>query len=159
MATVTMLYSLRASLQVRKDLTKQVVETNINSSLSLIRGISSGREVAEKAARVIQGLGNAVLSLFDHEGYIAQDVSGESSTKRNVDKEFLSWFGLKSRMVKPAIAPELTTQQPEWQNQEPPVPDTPLATLSVDMAWEDLFAQGFGIDSSSGIDFFPHTGF
>lgn len=159
MAAVTMLYSLRASPQVRKDLTRQVVDTNINSSLSLIRGISSGREVAEKAARVIQGLGNAVLSLFDHEGFVTQDTSDQSSTKRNVDKEFLSWFGLKSRMVKPAIAPDLFTQQQEWQNQEPAVPDTPLATLSVDMAWEDLFAQGFGMDSSSGIDFFPHTGF
>ena len=88
-------------------------------------------------------------------------MTGDASTKRNVDKEFLSWFGLKSRMVKPAIAPELTNQQLEWQhqNQEAAIPDTPLATLSVDMAWEDLFAQGFGIDSSSGIDFFPHTGF
>ncbi|KAK5941536.1 hypothetical protein PMZ80_006815 [Knufia obscura] len=160
MATVTMLYSLRASPQVRKDLTRQVIETNINSSLSLIRGISSGRDVAERAARVIQGLGNAVLSLFDKEGYATPDVSGDAN-KQNVDKEFLSWFGLKSRMVKTAAPPpEAIAQQAQWQEiSAPGVADTPLATLSVDMAWEDLFAQGFGMDSSTGIDFFPHSGF
>jgi len=157
MATVTMLYSLRASPQVRKDLTRQVIETNINSSLSLIRGISNGREVAERAARVVQGLGNAVLSLFDNEGQATPDTS-DSTNERNVDKEFLSWFGLKSRMVKTSTAlPEATLQQEQWQDiGAPEVPDTPLATLSVDMAWEDLFAQGFGMDSSTGIDFFPH---
>lgn len=160
MATVTMLYSLRASPQVRKDLTRQVIETNINSSLSLIRGISNGREVAERAARVVHGLGNAVLSLFDHEGYASPDVNGEAD-KRNVDKEFLSWFGLKSRMVKTSvIPPEATAQQSKWHEVGASgVPDTPLATLSVDMAWEDMFAQGFGMDSSTGIDFFPHSGF
>jgi len=158
MATVTMLYSLRASPQVRKDLTRQVVETNINNSLSLIRGISNGREVAERAARVVQGLGNAILSLFDNEGSDNPDTSGDAD-KRNVHKEFLSWFGLKSRMVKTSAAPlEATLQQAPWQ-EVPGVSDTPLATLSVDMAWEDLFAQGFGMDNSTGIDFFPHSGF
>lgn len=160
MAAVTMLYSLRASPQVRKDLTRQVIETNINSSLSLLRGISSGREVAERAARVIQTLGDAVLSLFDNEGYAATDVAGDTN-KKNVDKEFLSWFGLKSRMIKTsAHPPEAIAQHAQWQEVSPAdVADTPLATLSVDMAWEDLFAQGFGMDSSTGIDFFPHPGF
>lgn len=160
MAAVTMLYSLRASPQVRKDLTRQVIETNINSSLSLIRGISNGREVAERAARVVQGLGSAVLSLFDNEGYATPDTNGDAE-KRNVDKEFLSWFGLKSRMVKTSTAPlESTGQQAHWQGGGVPgVPNTPLATLSVDMAWEDLFAQGFGMDNSTDIDFFPHSGF
>lgn len=158
MAAVTMLYSLRASPQVRKDLTRQVIETNINSSLSLLRGISSGREVAERAARVIEGLGNAVLSLFDNESYMNSDMGDN----QNVDKEFLSWFGLKSRMLKNQAPPEITAQQPQWSGQDltsMQVPDTPLATLSVDMAWEDLFAQGFGMDTSTGIDFFPHSGF
>ncbi|KAK5094940.1 hypothetical protein LTS08_008336 [Lithohypha guttulata] len=162
MATVTMLYSLRASPQVRKDLTRQVIETNINSSLSLLRGISSGREVAERAARVIQVLGNAVLSLFDNEGYAAPDLNSNANDKRNVDKEFLSWFGLKSRMVKNAAVADVMPQQTQWTGQElssDPTPDTPLATLSVDMAWEDLFAQGFGMENSAGIDFFPHSGF
>lgn len=160
MAAVTMLYSLRASPQVRKDLTRQVIETNINSSLSLIRGISNGREVAERAARVVQGLGSAVLSLFDNEGYATPDTSGDAE-KRNVDKEFLSWFGLKSRMVKTSTAQlESTGQQAHWQGGGVSgVPNTPLATLSVDMAWEDLFAQGFGMDNSTDIDFFPHSGF
>ena len=160
MAAVTMLYSLRASPQVRKDLTRQVIETNINSSLSLIRGISSGREVAERAVRVIQSLGNAVLSLFDSEGH--ETPAYGTSDKQNVDKEFLSWFGLKSRMVKTSAAPNTVVQQAPWPGQDlgtASMPDTPLATLSVDMAWEDLFAQGFGMESSTGIDFFPQSGF
>lgn len=160
MATVTMLYSLRASPQVRKDLTKQVIETNINSSLSLLRGISNGREVGEKAARIIQGLGNAVLSLFDHEGYATPDFGSDTKDKLRVDSEFLSWFGLKSRMKKNLATNEGDTLQAPWNDVNATgAADTPLATLSVDMAWEDLFAQGFGMDSSNGIDFFPHPEF
>lgn len=160
MASVTMLYSLRASPQVRKALTRQVIEANINSSVSLIRGIAGGREVAEKAARVISGLGQSVLSLFDNEGNASIALSA-ADDKQNVDKDFLSWFGLKSRMVKNNAVPINVPEQQQWLNDitSAPVPDTPLATLSVDMAWEDLFAQGFGMESSAGIDFFPHSGF
>lgn len=160
MAAVTMLYSLRASPQVRKDLTRQVIETNINSSLMLLRGISNGREVAERAAHVIQGLGNAVLSLFDNEGLHRTNTGNDANEKQNVDREFLSWFGLKSRMMKATAPAEIQGEQiqfPELGNMDGS--DDPLATLSVDMAWEDLFAQGFGMDSSTGMDFFPHSGF
>jgi len=160
MSAVTMLYSLRASPQVRKDLTRQVIESNINTCLMLLRGISNGREVAERAAHVIQGLGNAVLSLFDGAGLENTNTGTDTSEKQNVDREFLSWFGLKSRMMKPAAPPELHREQ--FAFSEPGIMDSsdePLATLSVDMAWEDLFAQGFGMDNSTGMDFFPHYGF
>lgn len=160
MATVTMLYSLRASPQVRKDLTRQVTETNINSSLSLLRGISNGREVAERAARVIQGLGSAVLSLFDNDGHTTPGLGNDVNDKHRVDNEFLSWFGLKSRMMKSSATQNADAAQVRWDEMNASeVNDTPLATLSVDMAWEDLFAQGFGMDSSSGMDFFPHPAF
>lgn len=156
MATITMLYSLRASPQVRKDLTRQVIETNINSSLSLIRGISSGRDVAERAAHVITGLGNAVLSLFDNEGH-AEVSFGE---EQNVDREFLSWFGLKSKSKKSMAEHYDHQQSMQDMDVQGMLGDNPMATLSVDMAWEDLFAQGFGMDSSTGIDFnFPYAGF
>jgi len=160
MSAVTMLYSLRASPQVRKDLTRQVIESNINTCLMLLRGISNGREVAERAAHVIQSLGNAVLSLFDGAGLESTSTNTDASEKQNVDREFLSWFGLKSRMMKPAAPPEIHREQ--FAFSEPGVmngSDEPLATLSVDMAWEDLFAQGFGMDNSTGMDFFPHYGF
>ena len=63
-------------------------------------------------------------------------------------------------MKKSLPPPEMIAQQEQWQDLNPVgMSDTPLATLSVDMAWEDLFAQGFGMDSSTGIDFFPPSGF
>lgn len=203
MAAVTMLYSLRASPQVRRDLTKQVIETNIKTALMLLRGISNGREVAERAAKIVQGLGDAVLALFDHHTHNIEG-SGNTNTNTNtstsasgsdaapapaappqqeVDREFLSWFGLKSKVVKnpkpSAVDPHapLSDQYHHSNNNNlsnnlspgsnnnnnggemTNSIDEPLATLSVDMAWEDLFAQGFGMDTSVGMDFFPHSGF
>lgn len=147
MAAVTLLYSLRASSFVRHELTKAVMETNINTCLALFRGISSGREIAERCSAIVSRLGKATLALFDR-----PQLSNDQ-----VDMEFLSWFGLKSQNLssvgKAAAPTNPETTDNLWQQDEVFLVD-PMSTPSVDGAWRDVFAQGFDWESSFGMDFF-----
>lgn len=147
MAAVTLLYSLRASSFVRSELTKAVMETNINTCLSLFRGMSGGREIAERCSAIVNRLGKATLALFDR----------PKPSNDQVDMEFLSWFGLKSQStsVVPKTAPQANPEATDnlWQKGDVFLVD-PMSTPSVDGAWRDVFAQGFDWDSSFGMDFF-----
>ena len=151
MAAITMLYSLRASPAVRNSLTRPVTETNIASCLSLFRGISSGRQIAEKCSQIVSRQGKAVLALFDK-----KDESGSQ-----VDEDFLSWFGLKSHH-KAGLTRGAQDQHgnavphlPSWQDEE--VVLGSMSTPSIDAAWGDLLAEGFDWGPSATMDFFPMT--
>ncbi|RSM12461.1 hypothetical protein CDV31_006302 [Fusarium ambrosium] len=85
MSAVTMLYSIRASAAVRHELTKEVVESNIESCVGLLSKISHGRIVGERSIQIIRRLGNATLAVFDT----------TSSAESDIDTEFMSWFGVK----------------------------------------------------------------
>ncbi|KAM5341196.1 hypothetical protein ACJ41O_015305 [Fusarium nematophilum] len=85
MAAVTMLYSIRASSALRHELTREVVESNIESCIGLLSKISHGRTVGERSTQIIRRLGNATLAVFD----------AASSAESEVDTEFMSWFGVK----------------------------------------------------------------
>ncbi|KAJ3500407.1 hypothetical protein NM208_g17150 [Fusarium decemcellulare] len=114
MAAVTMLYSIRASAVVRHELTKEVVESNIESCMGLLSKISHGRTVGERSTQIIRRLGNATLAIFD----------APPSAESDIDTEFMSWFGVKC--------------------QNPPRPEYP--TPSIDIAWNDLFEQGYDLN-------------
>ncbi|KAF5019937.1 hypothetical protein F66182_8034 [Fusarium sp. NRRL 66182] len=85
MAAVTMLYSIRASAVVRHQLTKEVVESNIETCVRLLSKISHGKTVGERSTQIIRRLGNATLAVFDT----------SSSAESEVDTEFMSWFGVR----------------------------------------------------------------
>lgn len=87
MAAVTMLYSIRASSALRRELTREVAESNVGICCTLLRTMSGGRTEGERSAAILQRLGTATLAVFDS----GLDVEG------GIDTEFLSWFGLKSR--------------------------------------------------------------
>lgn len=110
MAAVTMLYSLRASSTLRAELTQEVVESNIGICCTLLRSMSNGRTVGERSAAILQRLGAATTAIFASEVVVEGDI----------DVEFMSWFGLKSRHG-----------------------ELDQTTPSVDMPWNDLFDNGF----------------
>ncbi|KAH6969252.1 fungal-specific transcription factor domain-containing protein [Fusarium avenaceum] len=91
MAAVTMLYSIRASSIVRLELTREVVESNIETCVRLLSKISHGKTVGERSTQIIRRLGNATLSIFDNSSF----AEGE------IDTEFMSWFGVKSQNPPP----------------------------------------------------------
>ncbi|KAL3456169.1 fungal-specific transcription factor domain-containing protein [Aspergillus heterothallicus] len=135
MAAVTMLYALRASPPLRHDLSKPVVQTNILTFLTLFRGISNGRVVGEKCSKIIERLGNAILTLFDEEDY---------PPGVELDTEFQSWFGLQTHTV-PTPRPEDVTDETMGLGQFPDV--------RVDVAWADLFVEGVGMGSTDAWSF------
>ncbi|KAM0544649.1 hypothetical protein ACHAPJ_011710 [Fusarium lateritium] len=87
MAAVTMLYSIRASSVVRYELTREVVESNIETCVRLLSKISHGKTVGERSTQIIRRLGNATLAIFDN----GVHAEGE------IDTEFMSWFGVRSQ--------------------------------------------------------------
>ncbi|PYI16457.1 hypothetical protein BO99DRAFT_445398 [Aspergillus violaceofuscus CBS 115571] len=126
MAAVTMLYSLRASASLRQELTKPVVQTNIQTFLTLFRGICNGREVGEKCSQIVERLGNSILTLYDDTG----------RTDAEVDTEFQSWFGLQTHT--PA-----QTDEAQSHTMTPHFPD-----VRVDLPWADLFTEGINMAST-----------
>lgn len=126
-AAVTMLYALRASPSLRQDLTKPVVQTNILTFLTLFRGISNGRAIGEKCSKIIERLGNSLLTLFNDAPMPDADA--------DVDTEFQLWFGLRTHtFATPARYDELSGED---QGISSNFPD-----IRVDMPWEDLFVGG-----------------
>ncbi|KAL4896922.1 fungal-specific transcription factor domain-containing protein [Aspergillus ambiguus] len=122
LAAVTMLYALRASSSIRHELTKPVIQTNISTFLTLFRGISNGRAVGEKCSKIVERLGNSILSLFDDENCPVAEV----------DTEFQSWFGLHSH----------TFATPQNEAMRGPEMTPQFQTFSIDSPWEDLFSEG-----------------
>ncbi|KAJ5323157.1 hypothetical protein N7452_011446 [Penicillium brevicompactum] len=124
LAAVTMLYALRASQQLRQELTKPVVETNILTFLTLFRGISDGRTIGEKCSGIVERLANSLLTLFDVGPIPDADL----------DVEFQSWFGLQTHaVVTPARNEELAGEFPD---------------VRVDLPWADLFTEGFDMGAA-----------
>ncbi|RAL00047.1 Zn(II)2Cys6 transcription factor [Aspergillus ibericus CBS 121593] len=130
MAALTMLYALRASPPLRHELTRPVVQTNILTFLTLFRGISNGRVVGEKCSKIVERLGNCILTLFD-------DATAASV---DVDTEFQSWFGLQSHAFA-GSAQSMSVS--EMENKSPQYPDA-----RVDIPWSDLFLEGIDIGST-----------
>lgn len=134
MAAVAMLYALRASPPLRQELTHPVVQTNIVTFLTLFRGISNGRAVGKKCCRIIERLGNSILSLFD-------DVTIPSA---EVDTEFQSWFGLQTHTFPAAT-----------ENQRGGLLDNETPQFSeIDLPWADLFVEGIDMGSTDVSGFF-----
>lgn len=139
-----MLYAMRASPFVRQQLTKTAVETNVATCLSLFRGVSHGRAIAERCSAIVKQLGNATLSLFD-EPHVSDN---------HVDMEFLSWFGLKSHQSSQVANLQRFDSQTLWQQEDGAMANL-TTTPSVDGAWRDLFEQGFGWEGFGPMDIFP----
>ena len=139
-----MLYALRASPFVRQELSKEVMETNLASCLSLFRGISNGREIADKCSAIVSRLGKVTLALFD----------GPPVTDEQVDTEFLAWFGLKSQRAH-LFGAGPGVQVPEaWSQSETMLPDCP-SVPSIDVPWHDFFSEGFYWEAAVAMDFSP----
>lgn len=125
MAAVTMLYALRAFSPLRRELTRDVIKTNITTFLIIFRGICDGRLVGEKCCHIIERLGDSILSLFE----------SEDQADSSIDIEFQTWFGL-----------QIHTLFPQSNETEPLINPNGLPPhfqdFQVDLPWADLFTEG-----------------
>lgn len=134
MAAVTMLYALRASPPLRQELTKPVVQTNVQTFLTLFRGISNGRAVGEKCSNIVERLGDSILTLFE-------DASASAMVDSEVDIEFQSWFGLQTHTIELPM-----THLVSGEEAHDVLPDFP--DVRVDVPWSDLLVEGIDIGST-----------
>ncbi|RWA11764.1 hypothetical protein EKO27_g3335 [Xylaria grammica] len=125
LAAVTMLYCLRASSTLRLELTKDVAEYNVQTSMKVIKDIANGRTVGERCTRIIRQLADVTLPSFGSDPEVNIDV----------DTEFLSWFGLQG------------------QQSLGPIQPTP-SMASIDLPWHDLLEHGFNLDGAICPDLF-----
>lgn len=88
-ASVTMLYALQASAPIRQHTTKEVVQMNIKSAISLFKLISQDRPPGVRCSQAVDELGKTTLALFD------KRVSNLDSTASKMDSRIWTWFGMK----------------------------------------------------------------
>lgn len=131
MAAVTMLYSLRAFAPLRRELSREVIRTNITTFRTIFRGICDGRLVGEKCCDIIERLGDSILSLFDN----------EDQTDFNIDTEFQTWFGLQIHTFSSQNSD--AGPEPYPQGSPPHFPD-----VQIDLPWADLFTEGIDMGTS-----------
>ena len=149
MAAITLLYTLRASSVVRDELTRPVTEININSCLSLVRGISNGREIGDRCSRIVDRLGKSITAMYGR----------ADASDSQVDLEFMAWFGLKSHCNQEyqtdgnIVGGEDATSA-SHQTYSNALFST-SGMQSIESAWADLFSPDLLIDESINLDFLP----
>ena len=126
-----MLYSLRAFAPLRQELTKPVIQTNISTFLTLFRGICDGRAVGEKCCRIVERLGQSIMSLFEH----------EDQADLSVDTEFQTWFGLRAHTF-PSKASNPASDA--YAHDSP----SRLPDVQMDLPWADLFVEGIDMSTA-----------
>ncbi|KAF2623200.1 hypothetical protein BU25DRAFT_494418 [Macroventuria anomochaeta] len=98
MASVTMLYTLNVSHDIRSSTTKTVVRSNIASCLALFQVMAKHWPLAIRCHDIIERLGNATLALFDAPPQELPAASASGLSQQHfgqIDTEFMNWFGTR----------------------------------------------------------------
>ncbi|KAG0649390.1 Positive regulator of purine utilization [Hyphodiscus hymeniophilus] len=114
-ATVTMLYTLTRQ-EIRATTTKNVTESNINSSLSLLQNMADvWPEAAGRCHQVIERLGGLILALFD--AHLSSEEPQDNANLLNINQEesfgeiiqnSLDWFGIRQQSCVVTPQPEIS---------------------------------------------------
>lgn len=102
MASVTMLYTLWVSPQIRKSTRKVVVQSNVRSCLALFNTMEHHWPLAKRFYGIIDRLGQAAVGLFDpsnnsHEAPSPLSADPDSAAHfRQIDAEYMEWFGTRT---------------------------------------------------------------
>jgi hypothetical protein len=99
MASVTMLYALWVSPEIRRSTRKTVVKSNVMSCLALFDVMSDYWPLAVRCYDIIDRLGSAATALFDAgDACETQNPSGGSPPRGHfgqIDAEYMDWFGTR----------------------------------------------------------------
>lgn len=99
MASVTMLYTLWVSPQIRKSTRKVVVQSNVRSCLALFDAMEYHWPLAKKSYSIIERLGQSAVGLFDPNNEAPSPLSVDSNSAahfRQIDAEYMEFFGTRS---------------------------------------------------------------
>lgn len=102
MASVTILYTLWVSPQIRKSTKKVVVQSNVKSCLALFDAMEHHWPLAKRFYNIIDRLGQAAVGLFDPNNNNNEAPSPLSTDPnsaahfRQIDAEYMEWFGTRN---------------------------------------------------------------
>ena len=99
MASITMLYTLWVSQEIRRSTRKNIVKSNVMSCLALFDVISDYWPLAVRCYNIIDRLGHATIALFDPSDASESPsaISGSSAQGHfgQIDLEYMDWFGTR----------------------------------------------------------------
>lgn len=104
MASITMLYTLCVSPDIRASTTKAVVKSNVISCLALFEVMSEYWPLASRCHEIIDRLGSVTVALFERsdsptsEGVATTTFETPSNGQHfgQIDAEFMEWFGTRN---------------------------------------------------------------
>lgn len=148
MASVTMLYTLWVSPQIRKSTRKVVVQSNVKSCLALFDAMEHHWPLSKRFYSIIDRLGQAAVGLFDPGKEAPSPLSTDPDSAahfRQIDAEYMEWFGTRN-------ASQLQVP-PEPLNMTPSGADDLNAAIETVLSDPDLGATSF-----DQADLFPDSG-
>ncbi|KAJ0110287.1 uncharacterized protein J7T55_000720 [Diaporthe amygdali] len=153
MASVTMLYTLWVSPEIRKSTRKVVVQSNVRSCLALFDAMEDHWPLAQKFYSIIDRLGQAAVGLFDPNNDAPSPLSSNLNNAAHfhqIDAEYMEWFGTRhaSQLQVPSL--EACPAGVDGMNAaiETVLSDPDLAATSFNQTdllpdWGDWFRVGF----------------
>lgn len=158
MASITMLYTLWTSPEMRRGTNKAVVRSNVMSCLALFEVISGTWPLATRCHEIVERLGNATITLFETPSQMTPGVGEGGTPSRNeqhlgeITAEFMDWFAAHPREGNMAGdgLPNIPLQRPTTEEGDK-YPDFHFSSLP-DL--DDLFRQGFDMNLPITMDAF-----
>lgn len=149
MASVTMLYTLWVSPQIRKSTRKVVVQSNVRSCLALFDAMEHHWPLAKRFYGIIDRLGQAAVGLFDPNNNEAPSpLSADPNSVahfRQIDAEYMEWFG--------------TRNSSQLQMQPKPLDASPTGVDDLSAAIETALSDSdLGATSFNQAELFPDSG-
>ncbi|KAF1346519.1 fungal-specific transcription factor domain-containing protein [Delphinella strobiligena] len=144
MASVTMLYTIWVSPQIRRSTTKAVIKTNVTSCLALFQVMRDFWPLAARCHEVIDCLGRVSVALFDKPD--EQDPIPADTRLANeqhfgeVNAEYMDWFGTREATQTRSMTATTAGSQAVF--------DGPYAEFSAS-------SQSYMPDIGSSMDLFP----
>ncbi|PSN74071.1 hypothetical protein BS50DRAFT_566967 [Corynespora cassiicola Philippines] len=125
MASITMLYTLHASLEIRASTTKAVVKSNVASCLALFEVMTEYWPLAAHCHEIIEHLGSITIDLFasktSETNSSTLSLVQEQATQQHfgqIDAEFMEWFGTRENDL--LLSAEQRTQPASVTNADAP---------------------------------------
>lgn len=149
MASVTMLYTLWASPQIRKSTKKAVVQSNVRSCLTLFDAMEHHWPLSKKFYSIIDRLGQAAVGLFDPSNNEAPSPLSTDANRgahfRQIDAEYMGFFG--------------TGNSSHLQLPSEPLNASPSGVDDLNAAIETVLSDpDLGATSFNQADLFPDSG-
>lgn len=142
MASITMLYTLWVSSEIRSGTRQQLVKSNVAQCLMLLEAMRDVWPLATRCYDIVEQLGNATIKLFDQ----SPNKRAEAGQNNDMKTQYMGWFGTQDQRNYTAESQGNTQLAGLEQQILPPADDFTMdpnfaSGLFTDL--DDLFHQGF----------------